>query len=106
MTGEGAGNGGVVVFFGGVAGDDDDVQRGAFAGGQLAEAFAHQPLDAVALVCAADLPLGDDQSQPRCAVLQTTTPQNGKTAVAAFAFRGLKYVVEVGALRQSRRAGK
>jgi hypothetical protein len=38
--------------------------------------------------------------------LQTTTPQNGKTAVAAFAFRGLKYVVEVGALRQSRRAGK
>ena len=55
---------------------------------------------------AADLPLGDDQPQARCPVLQTTTPQNGKTAVAAFAFRGLKYVVEVGALRQSRRAGK
>ena len=106
MAGEGAGNGGVVVGFGGVAGDDDDIQRGAFACGQVAEAFAYQPLDAVALVCTADLPFGDDQPKPRRAALQTTTPQNGKTAVAAFAFRGLKYVVEVSALRQSRRAGK
>jgi len=75
-------------------------------GGQLAEAFAHQPLDAVALVCAADLPLGDDQSQPRCAVLQTTTPQNGKTAVAAFSFGGLKNVVVFAALCQPCRVGK
>ena len=106
MAGEEAGNGSVVVCFGGVADDDNDVQRLFFTGGQVAETFADEPLDAVALVRAADLLFRDDQPEPRRPALQTTTPQNGKTAVAAFTFRGLKYVVEVSALRQSRRAGK